>query len=270
MIRRWLPALALAVVPASALAVRPFVTDDARIVDEGQITSETWLETATDGGPWENSLHALAGTSVNQWLELSAVSSFGLDTGFGDDISNPVFQLKTLLLPAVEDGPVGVAVSVGYIPRLGHGPSYIEGDGAYAYGLITKRLNQDRLLLHTNFGLTGSRTETAGDRLRPYGGAGAEIALWAFEWRWVAEVFTGDPFDPLRSDVSSQWGLRWLHSDVFNFDLIAGWQPQVDEKLERTGRDEFWVQLGVRIVFDAYVPEGRRGRVTGADGLFRW
>jgi len=264
-----LPLMLLVLAPCSAQAVRPFVTDDARIVDEGQITSEVWLETASDGGPWEDSLHALVGTSVNQWLELTAVSTFGLETGFGNDVSNPVFQAKTLLLPAVSDGPVGIAVSLGYIPELGQGPSHIAGDGAYALALITKRLNDDHLLLHTNLGLTGTRTATAGERLRPFAGVGAEFALWTYEWRGVAEVFTGDPFDPLRSDVSSQFGLRWLHSDLFNFDLIAGWQPQVDEKLERTGRDEFWVQLGVRITFDAFVPGGRRGRTTGGDGLFR-
>ncbi|HAZ60214.1 MAG TPA: hypothetical protein DCY89_01415, partial [Gammaproteobacteria bacterium] len=123
--------------------------------------------------------------------------------------------------------------------------------------------------LHTNLGFTGSRTGTAGELIRPYGGVGAEFALWAYEWRGVAEVFTGDPFDPLRTDISSQFGLRWLHSNLFNFDLIAGWQPEVNDRLERTGRDEFWVQAGVRITFDAFVPGGRRGRATGGDGLFR-
>ncbi|HAZ60002.1 MAG TPA: hypothetical protein DCY89_00350, partial [Gammaproteobacteria bacterium] len=142
----------LTLTPLDALAVRPFVTDDARIVDEGQVTSEVWLETASTGGPWEDSLHTLIGTSVTQWLELTAVSTFGLETGFGNDISNPVFQAKTLLLPAVADGPVGIAVSLGYIPELGQGPSHIAGDGGYALALITKRLNEDRLLLHTNLG----------------------------------------------------------------------------------------------------------------------
>jgi hypothetical protein len=263
--------LLLALAPTSALAVRPFVTDDARIVDEGQVTSEVWLETVyIEGPPWEDSVHALVGTSVNQWLELTAVSTFGIETGFGNDIANPVFQAKTLLFPAMADGPVGIAVSTGYIPELGMGPSHAAGDGFYALTLITKRMYEDRLLLHTNLGVTGTRTETAGERLRPYAGVGTEFALWDFKWRGVAEVFTGDPFDPLRSDVSSQWGLRWLHSDLFNFDLIAGWEPEVDDRLERTGRHAYWLQLGVRITFDAYTPGGRRGRVTGGDGLFQW
>lgn len=33
-----------ALLPETALAVRPFVTDDARIVDVGQIETESWLE----------------------------------------------------------------------------------------------------------------------------------------------------------------------------------------------------------------------------------
>jgi hypothetical protein len=255
---------------APAHAVRPFVTDDARIVDEGQFTSELWLEHVRVGGTGENSLHALAGVALTQWLELTAVGSAGLDTTPWRELSNPVLQAKLLLRRSEADGATGIAVSTGYIPNAGSGSARVQGDGAYALMLLTKRLRDDALLLHANLGMTGSRTAAAGDRLRPYWGFGAEFALGPDpRWRGVAEVFSGDPFDPQRSRVAAQLGLRWLKDDKFNFDLIAGWQPEVNPDLTRTGRNELWLQAGVRITLDWRVPGGRRGRAEGGDGLFR-
>jgi hypothetical protein len=263
----WLiTALALQALPA--LAVRPFVTDDARIIDQGQFTSEMWWESAWANGSHQPSVHLLAGVSVTQWLELTVAGSMDITERLGQDISNPVVQVKTLLLAAQDEGRPGLALSLGYVPYWGRGEAQTAGQSAYALLLVTQRFNHDRTLLHLNAGVTPSWTEGAGQRVRPYAGLGIEQALWHFDWRGVAEVFTGDPFDPARSGFAAQAGLRWLKSDLWNFDLIFGAQPIVNDRLRRTGDWEFWAQIGVRITLDAFTG-GRPGRATGADGLWK-
>ena len=55
-----------------AQAVRPFVTDVARIIAVGQVEVESWLEVGHADKTWNPAPAAnfMAGATVNEWLEI--------------------------------------------------------------------------------------------------------------------------------------------------------------------------------------------------------
>lgn len=248
-------------------AVRPFVTDDARIVDQGQLTAEFWVDESVGDRNFTPDLNFLAGTSPTQWLEVSTASGLGLHGRFGKDVTNPVFQSKILLFRTQVDGPPGLALSLGHVPNVGAGESKVDGSSTYLLALISRRLFDDELLIHLNLGGTRSWVEPHGTETMPFWGIGSEFSLWAFEWRGVVEAFSGDPFNPIRTDIAAQAGLRWLQSDLLNFDVIAGAEPELNPSGTRSGEIVTWVQFGIRITGDVY--SKRKGRADGGDGLIR-
>jgi len=250
-----------------ALAVRPFVTDDARIIDQGQITSEVWIDQSLSSLDKAAEMNALVGASLTQWYELTMVGGTGVND-LGREFSNPVIQSKFLLSSTKEDGTPGLALSFGYVPNAGSGNLRTEGSSSYLLALISKRMFEDHLLLHLNLGTTQNWIVNQESETKPFWGLGAEFALWTFEWRGVLELFSGDPFHPIRTDIASQAGFRWLYSDLINFDAIIGAEPNIDSLGNRTGGISSWIQLGIRITGDVFTAKNTKGRPEGGDGLF--
>lgn len=255
-------------IPTKSFAVRPFVTDDARIIDQGQITSEIWVDKSLRHLDDSPELNALIGASFTQWYELTLAGGMGTKK-FGEDFSNPVIQSKFLLSSMKEDGTPGLALSFGLTPNEGSGDLRTHGSSSYLLGLISKRMYDDHLLLHLNIGATKNWIQDEKSETKPFWGVGAEFALWTFEWRGVFEVFSGDPFHPIRTDVATQAGFRWLYSDLLNFDAIIGAEPRINDNGHRIGGLSSWIQFGIRITGDVFTPAGKKGRSEGADGLFK-
>jgi hypothetical protein len=243
-------------------AVRPFVTDDARIIDVGQIETENWVDVLRAGGRWLPGLNVMAGASVSEWLELIAGGGVGLDAG-ALSVANPVIQPKLLLWRADEDGFPGLALALGVTLPAGQGFLYDEATGYYAIAPVTSRLFEDRLQVHVNVGIIGAVSQ-AENALRPYWGVGAEVEAVPDLPHVVVEAYAGDPFEALGPSWAVQYGLRWIASDHFNMDLTFGFQPD-----QTPGFDglEHWGQLGLRFLFDAFTPGGRPGDFMGARGM---
>ena len=248
-------------------AVRPFVTDDARIIDQGQVTSEIWFDKSLRHIDDSPELNALVGASFTQWFELTVVGGTGT-RDFAQEFSNPVIQSKFLLSSMKEDGTPGLAISFGHTPNAGSGELRTQGSSSYLLGLISKRMYDDQLLLHLNFGATKNWMQSRESETKPFWGLGTEFALWTFDWRGVLEVFSGDPFHPIRADIASQAGFRWLYSDLLNFDAIVGAEPRLNESGSRIGGYSSWIQFGVRITGDVFNRKGVKGRSNGGDGFF--
>jgi hypothetical protein len=252
-----------------ANAVRPFVTDDARITDERQIEIETWTEFGRSSHDTTLGQHFMGGYSPTHWLQVIGGLGIGQDLERGNGtVSNAVIQPKFLLWQAYDDGFPGFAVSTGYIFHNGHGAYHDEAQGSYAIGMLTTRLFDDWLQVHLNFGRLFGREAGGSWESRNYWGLGLDLGVFHKDYRLIAEAYAGDPFEPLGPELAFQAGLRWLKSDFVNFDFTAGTQPEQRESGTRSGRWEYWAQAGVRVLFDTLRGSLGPGSYEGARGAF--
>lgn len=262
--------LAISFAGSAALAVRPFVTDDARIIDYGQFEAETWLELGRSEGSWDPApaLNVMAGVSVTEWLEIIAGS--GLGRG-GDDeftVVNPLIQPKLLLIPAHEGGLPGLAFGAGFTFDAGRGTQHDRGRGAYYIAMSTLRLRDDWLMIHGNLGVRSDRARGGSTSTRAYWGLGLDLAMWNPDFRFILESYAGDPLELGAPRAAGQLGFRWIKSDYVNFDMTFGMQPQNGSGGRRHASVEGWGQLGIRLLLDVFTRDGKPGRFDGASGLF--
>jgi len=262
--------MASLVVPTGrSLAVRPFVTDDARIVDFGQLEIETWFEYARPPGERLYAQNIMAGVTITDWLELIVGGGFGWDREGRFSVGNPAIQPKFLVWEAGENGVPGLALSSGVSLPQGSGAMFEDALSGYAMVLTTVRLFDDWLMLHGNLGATYARHAGEAFHGRPYWGIGFDLGLFHPQWRYIAECYAGDPLHATKPSWAAQTGIRWLAGDYLNFDITCGLQPHLDDRSVHTRRSEWWVQFGVRILFDAFTRDGQPGNPLGARGLFR-
>jgi len=192
-----LTALATACLLASeARAARPFVTDDARIVDQGHCQLETFYKKQ----------HAYSGSEF--WFLPACNPSFvplenGLEITVGgnriEDERNLIVQGKKLLKPLQPNG-AGFAVSVG---TFGSEP-YVNGIGSFSF-------LDDRAVIHSNLGYLENR---------PTWGLGLEALLWAPRVYAILETF-GERGEKPTQHV----GIRfWVIPNRFQIDTTYGQQ----------------------------------------------
>jgi hypothetical protein len=267
----WIAAAAAAAVITShpAHAVRPFVTDDARIIDVGQVETENWFETVRADGKFDPApgFNTVWGTSLTEWFEVLAGAGGGRNRGGGTTFVNPVIIGKVLLNAAEEGGKAGNAFSVSRTFDRGRGSMYDEGHVTALVGMTTWRFHDDAVNLHTNYGMRWDRGEDKQTRSRVYWGIGADIKTPVDKLQFVIETFAGDPFVVDAPKYAMQTGFRWMQSDYVQFDVTFGMEPAMEDR-RRSGGYERSAQLGIRLLFDAFTPGGRKGNPEGARGLF--
>lgn len=251
--------------PDRALAVRPFVTDDARVADLGQVEGETWLELSRPGGRVLPVYNVLLNVEVLNWLEVSLAGGVGWDVDDRLTLPNPGVQSKILFVRPESDRYPGVAFAAGALFPLGRGSASSDVTAFYAVAPLTLALFDDDLQVHANLGWLFARLPGGSVEHRPFWGVGADVALFRSDFHAVAETFAGDPSDPLGPKIAFQVGARWLPSDYINVDLAVGAAPKIGPA---TGLDPS-VQIGLRFLIDAFTPGGRPGNPDGAPGLFR-
>jgi hypothetical protein len=250
-------------------AVRPFVTDDARIIDYGQLEIEHWLEYGSRPGDTMYAYNFMGGVSMTDWLELIVGTGVGVDTEDGRRLSiiNPVIQPKILFLKAEEDGTPGLAAATGVLLPYGKGSLHDSGWGGYGLLLGTTRLFDDWLQLHVNLGATYTDDDGRTADWRPYWGFGFDLGVVREDIRFIGEVYSGDPLDLEKPRWAVQTGIRWLKSDYVNWDLTFGTQPHMEDH-RRAGGQEYWAQIGLRLLFDVFTRDGKPGDFSGAVGMF--
>ncbi|MCC5791353.1 MAG: hypothetical protein JJT82_01915 [Legionellaceae bacterium] len=255
---------------STGLAVRPFVTDDARIVDYGQFEMENWLEvTRAEGefGPAPG-INIMAGVTVSDALEILLGWGAGRDPNDSATLANPVITGKLLLRKTLPNGEPGYAISLASALNQGRGSMYDEGRVYNVIGMASWRLLEDRLNLHVNLGLRHDGDGEHHFRTRPYWGLGAEAATAYPRLHFVIEAFAGDPLVPNAPNYAMQTGFRYHHSDMLQYDLTFGAEPALDERFQRTGHWEYTAQLGLRILLDVFTRDGKPGDPEGAPGLW--
>ncbi len=219
-------------------AVRPFVTDDARVVGERMGQMETSVRYSKDS--FSNLSLVALGPTKNSEVTVGFVNGFPLDTESNRSFSvtGPLMQFKYLLWEAKPNSYPGMAMAVGASPPWGKGAFRPEQWSGFVYAAMTESLfDQERVLIHANLGMSTSSEVTVGTwglgtQIRMIGGLHA-----------VMEIFCNDPYAG-KSGGAYQAGFRHIVSDNIQIDLTGG------SGLFGSDQIDSFVGMGIRIVFD--------------------
>lgn len=218
---RYLGLLAALGVSSTAHAIRPFVTDDARVVGAKRAQLETWVQ--FDRRALEH--NAMGTFGATEWLEVTA----GLTHGVGRplrpgaySLTGPIVQAKAVFLDAKDNVHPGFGVAVGAIVPAGFGDFVPSAWGGFAYLAVTHSLFAERLLLHANLGVTGQGLAGTPFEGVWLAGIGAQ-ALIGSGVHAVAECYHGDAYEPDGQGVAAvQVGLRWFFNEDVQVDGTFG------------------------------------------------
>jgi hypothetical protein len=231
--------LLFACMPARpVIAVRPFVTDDARVVGYhgAQVESSVRADKETVAnlnlfafGPTEN-------------MELTAGWVDGFPHGRGEPRvfsgQGPLVQVKYLFFTVKPNSTPGLAAAIGGAPPSGWQAFKPDTWREFVYLAATESLGiADRVLIHVNLGLTTSNPHTVaswgiGTQVRVRGGFNA-----------IFEIFQNDPY---AGDIGGafQTGFRYIVGDDLQLDMTGG------TGLWGNPRPSAYYGLGIRIVSD--------------------
>ena len=207
----FLSAAALVLATAPAWATRPFVTDDARIVDEGGYQIETYVKRQREFS--EQEFWFLP--AMNPWgrVELT-LGGYRVDSTEPGDSHSVIMQAKTLL-KRLETNGAGFALTLGaarvspYQAASATNP-YLNAIGSFS-------LLDDDVVVHTNLG--GIRDNVA-HLWRGTWGLGAEVALLAPRLIGIIETY-----GQRGQKATLHGGLRiWAVPDRVQVDLTMGVQ----------------------------------------------
>jgi hypothetical protein len=224
--------------------VRPFITDDARVVGRKLAQIETWFR--------------LDKESAQQWLMLAYGPTSKLEISIGGvagaetesdgerrfAYALPLVQAKFLFREYHSNQAPGVGMVIGSFLPNGRGSFKPQGYGTFGFLTLTQAFGEgERLLLHANTGLNYLHIDGANDVLLTWGVGSQLRTLGGFHL--VGELFSGDPYVP-GTGTAYQAGFRHFFSDLLQIDMtfgkgIAGMNPL-----------PFWVSGGVRIVLTTF------------------
>jgi hypothetical protein len=210
-----------------AMAVRPFVTDDARIVYKGQLETETYAGVAMANGHKPTvEARALQGMSFTDRFELIG-GGFGFT--YQDNQARPLdllIQPKYVFHRSFGAIPSVSAAVAQLFPLSGnqqHWDSYAMAH--FSWFLFTPQDSTDPydndLAIHVNLGSKNRYDAGPGSfRSKFYWAAGFEVITIRREIRFLGEVFNGDPFGFEEKFPAFQTGLRWYKTPDVQFDLV--------------------------------------------------
>ncbi|MBX3229263.1 MAG: transporter [Labilithrix sp.] len=213
-------ALAALFVSAPAAAIRPFITDDARVVGKGHLQLETyWRRDDLALQHW-----ILPAIGPNDWLELTLGGVHGIGNistrEEGYDIAGPVAQAKVLLRETIPNRPPGFALSAGTVPPLGRGGFSAPGWTGFSYLAMTQAFfKEDDFLIHANIGLSAIAAKGF-DPVKFTWGVGTQVET-IYDFHLIGEVFSGDPY-VAGAGAAYQVGFRIIFNDHLQLDGTYG------------------------------------------------
>ena len=262
---RILLTLVICLLPVSVLAMRPFVTDDARVIKKDQLETETYIgatETHSSGASYE--LRSLAGLGLTDRFELVAG---GTGLQYAQDkvtFQDVIVQPKYVLLQSL--GPIpSFAISSGILAPL-NTLNKLTNDvkpwttyqlAEMSWFLFSPQDGSDPynngLTVHLNLGTKG-QVSRGQWRNKVFWAGGFETQTFTPQVHMLAEVFNGDPFNYAEEFPAYQTGIRWYRNDHQQFDLVFrgisdGGHTDATGTETRRGWN-YTMQIGVRIVLN--------------------
>jgi hypothetical protein len=245
-----------------ALAVRPFVTDDARIIYKDQLEVESWAEINLERGEKPGfGISSLQGYAPTDRLEIIA-GGFGLQ--YHDrkiTVENLVFQPKYLILRSLDSWIPSISAAAAVLaPLSGNRQQWNSYAILHAsWFLFTPQDSTDPydngLAIHVNAGTKSQYDAGLGGRYtsKPFWAVGFEVATPINrKLRVLGEIFNGDPFFFEDEFPAFQTGLRWYKTEDVQFDIVFGGlrRPRDNDNNVGRGWGEYTIQVGYRQMFD--------------------
>jgi hypothetical protein len=244
---------------APAEGVRPFITDDARISEKGQVAIETFAQLAvTEGEKPAYGLHSLQAFGITDRLELTT-GSIGAEARDRRLITdNLVLQPKFLLYQSFGAIP-SVSTAAGLvIPLSGNRQQWDTYAMAHVSWFLFRLEDSPDpydywLAIYLNGGTKGQYDAGLGGRhtSKPFWAAGFEVGTFVRQVRFLAETFNGDPFDFSEEFPAYQTGFRWYKTPSVQIDIAwKGIKAAHPAHLQ-----DHWdhsLQIGLRIVLDVF------------------
>lgn len=147
----------------TAHGARPFVTDDARVVEPGGYQIETFVKRQHTFG--EREFWFLPAHTPGENVELT-LGGIWINSNLEDSSRSLLAQAKTLIRKLETNG-VGYAFTLGLLRQAGSTNPYVNGIASFS-------LADDFVVVHSNL---GARRDVDDARTRGTWGLGAEIAL---------------------------------------------------------------------------------------------
>ncbi|HSA87368.1 MAG TPA: hypothetical protein VLE46_14410 [Nitrospira sp.] len=260
-----LAAIAQLIWTPEASAVRPFVTDDARVVDKGQLGVETYAGlTMSQANKPAVELRSLQGIGLTDRFELT-VGGFGFT--YQDGQANPLdllIQPKYVLYRSFGVIPSVSVSAASLFPLSGnkqHWDSYTMAQ--ISWFLFTPEDSPDPydngLAIHLNFG-TKNRYDAGPTTFQSkfFWAAGFEAITFSRELRFLGEVFNGDPFGFEEKFPAFQTGFRWYKAPDLQWDMVFRGVRNTSEDVRLAAGGggstdwNFTIQLGLRIILDVF------------------
>jgi hypothetical protein len=221
-------------------AIRPFITDDARVVGRRLLQLETWAQ--VDESTFQHWVLPAFGPTDQIELTVGAVHG----AVYGREpveyaINGPLLQMKILLYPAQPNRWPGVALAGGALLPFGRGGFEPPRASGFVYVAFTESLfSQERLLVHANIGVSLPTQADGAVAAAMTAGLGAQLRLiWGLHA--VAEIVHGDAYTGSLTGAF-QSGFRYIFSDHVQLDMTAG------AGLWGDPRRPPWASIGIRLV----------------------
>lgn len=225
--------------------VRPFVTDDSRVVGNKLFQIESWIRNDNkDVQHW-----TLAAYGPSNLLELTFGGVYGYATyHFQNNVTKKVFsygfpllQLKLLFKEYYPGDYPGIGVVFGSFLPFGYGAFMPPGYGSFGYLTLSQSFGSgDKVLIHGNLGANYIHNEGKEQFIKTWG-IGSQLKVYK-GMHAVMEIFSGDPYVP-GTGIAYQLGFRHFFSEEFQIDGTFG------EGLTGKIKIPFWFSAGIRLVF---------------------
>ncbi len=221
--------------------VRPFITDDARVVGNRLAQMESWFR--GDAEASQQWLLVAFGPTPNLELTFGGVGGVARNemkqTVF--TYALPLLQGKYLIRGYAPNEPPGIAVVLGTFLPFGSGLFVPPGYGTFGFLSVSQCfIEGEVVLIHGNLGANYLNVSGANQTILTWG-LGTQIKVYG-GLHFVGELFSGDPYIPGTGEAV-QVGFRHFFSDYVQIDGTAG------KGLGGRVLLPLWFSAGIRIVF---------------------
>ncbi|HMO34285.1 MAG TPA: hypothetical protein PKE63_02195 [Lacibacter sp.] len=225
--------------------IRPFITDDARVVGGRLAQVESWFRFDRESGQqW-----AIVAYGPNERLELSLGGVMGYENKYNGNrefsYALPLLQGKYLLREYGHGKGPGAALVLGTFLPGGSGAFKPAGYGTFGFLIATQCFGpEENVLVHANLGANYLHINGANDLVSTWG-IGTQIKTYR-QFHLVGELFSGDPYVP-GAGLSYQLGFRHILTDLFQFDMTLG------QGIGGANPLPFWFSGGIRVVTERFL-----------------
>ena len=224
--------------------VRPFITDDARVVGDRLAQLESWIRVDKEAAQ-----HWILGAyGPHPILELTAGGVYGYqienESKKTFTYALPLLQAKFLFKEYKPNKAPGFGMVVGTFLPVGRGSFKPSGYGTFGYLTVSQCFGEgEKFLFHGNLGGNYLHVDGSNNLIATWG-LGTQIKAYK-GMHIVGEVFSGDPYIP-GTGTSWQAGYRYFFSDLFQIDMTVGNGIAGEVVMP------FWFSAGIRIVTEKF------------------